>query len=287
MPPPPPAPITTDHIFVLGDDIEGPHSTAIAIGKRSILGCAHSLSLTEDPVKRSTKRKQYFSYIEDYWIQPRVAIGSDGSWEKDGRILIKLYKFHPDNDWALFVRADGSEFSSFVTIDTSPSTLPVNSLPDVSKPFVILHCPVGLLHNYTDRVGEYALSCNRKVNCSIQSHSTHHVYYEGSNLVRGSSGGAIQWADSKLLFAMHCESANEIDFEEQEESSRIIADTKKLVRSEDSPYPTITNPPKKKKSCESETIRSLTGGNAGQGRGIILSQFKKLMYYFREIESNP
>lgn len=64
-----------------------------------------------------------------------------------------------------------------------------------------------------------------------------------------------------------------------------IADTPKLVKSEDDPYQQVMNPPKRQKSCESETIRSLSGGNQGQGRAIIVAKFKRLMHYLHEIES--
>ena len=284
-----PAPISTDHIFVLGDDSDGysnPHSTAIAVGKKAVLACAHSLALVDDPTKRSTKRKSYFIYVEDYWIQPRVSMSIDGKWNNNERIPIKLYKFHSDHDWALFVRIDGKEFTSFASIDMSPSTLPPHTLPNMSKPVVVLHCPVSLLLNFTEQVGEYTVSCNRKIDCMIQAQSSHHIYYEGTNLVRGSSGGAVQWADSNLLFAMHCEVINEAKFDE-EEGKKEIADTPKLVKSEDDPYLQVAHPPKKQKFCESETIQSLSGGNQGQGRAIVLSKFKRLMHYLQEIESRP
>jgi hypothetical protein len=57
------APISTDHIFVLGDDSSGEselHSTAIVIGKKTVLACAHSLALASDSSKKSTKRKSFF-----------------------------------------------------------------------------------------------------------------------------------------------------------------------------------------------------------------------------------
>lgn len=85
---------------------------------------------------------------------------------------------------------------------------------------------------------------------------------------------------------MHCEVINEAKFDEDEENKE-IADTPKIVKSEDDPYPQVTNPPKKQKTCESETIRSLSGGNQGQGCVIIVSQFKRLMHYLGEIESLP
>jgi hypothetical protein len=74
---------------------------------------------------------------------------------------------------------------------------------------------------------------------------------------------------------------------DEEYQNKEIADTPKLIKSEDDPYPQVANPPKKQKSCESETIRSLSAGNQGQGRATIVSQFKRLMHYLEEIESLP
>jgi hypothetical protein len=153
-------------------------------------------------------------------------------------------------------------------------------------PEVIVQEAIKILQNFTERVGEYSVSCNKTMNCMIQSQSSHHIYYEGSSLVRGSSGGAVQWVDSNKLFAMHCEVINEALFD-VEDQNKEIADTPKLVKSEDDPYPQVANPPKKQKTCESETIRSLSAGNQGQGRAIIVSQFKRLMHYLEEIESLP
>lgn len=282
-------PISTDHIFILGDDSTGnsiPNSTAIAIGKRTVLTCAHSLVVVEDPSKRSTRNLSYLSYVEDYWIQSNVYIDSHGNVNNDGRISLKLYKFHADNDWALLERADGQEFSSFISIDTSPSDISLNAIPNVRRPFVLLHCPVSLLSNFTSQVGAYSVHCNFKEDFRIQGGSSHHIYYEGSNLVRGSSGGAIQWTDTKELFAMHCELINEAQFDEdEEERKKIIAVTPKQVTSEDDPYQKLDNPPKKQKSCDSETLRSICGGNQGQGSAIIISRFKRLMHYYQELES--
>jgi hypothetical protein len=274
---------------VLGDDSEGsskPRSTAIAVGKRTVLACAHSLNMAPDPKKRC--KQPPFVYVEDYWIQPRVSICSTGAWSNDDRISIRLYKFHPDHDWALFERTDGKEFSNYARIDTTPSSLPANVLPNLSRPMVLLHCPVkSLLKNYPTRVGEYATGCNRK-NCVIQSQSAHHIYYDGGNLVGGSSGGAVQWADTNELFAMHCGYSTEVEMDE-EEITGVMTSTSKLVKSEDQTYEEVTTDiplTKKPRTCGSKTVRSLVGGNQGQGRAVIVSQCKKLMFYLNQIESS-
>lgn len=234
-----------DHMYVLGDDSEGgrsvAHSTAIAVGRKTILACAHSLKLVDDPSKRVSRNKPYLKYEENYWIQPIVSITSDGRIRNDGRIPIQLYKFHPDNDWALFQRSDGQEFINFAEIDDAPAKLPPRTSINVRRPIVLLHCPVSLLRNFEDRVGEYTVTCNVKEDVRIQSHSSHHWYYDGSNLVGGSSGGAIHWLENKKLVAMHCELVNEASFDEDEEFLKEIAPTSKRVSSEVSPFPEISS----------------------------------------------
>jgi hypothetical protein len=68
--------------------------------------------------KRSTN---HYKYLEDYWIQSRVTKNKRGECTDEGRVRIKLYKFHEDNDWALFERADEGSFlqSEVAVIDTS------------------------------------------------------------------------------------------------------------------------------------------------------------------------
>lgn len=80
-------PVSADHMHVLGDDSKGdsePHSTAIAIGKKCVLACAHSLALIEDSSKRSTKTKKFFMYEENYWIQPAAANTATGKYSDVG-----------------------------------------------------------------------------------------------------------------------------------------------------------------------------------------------------------
>jgi hypothetical protein len=47
---------------VLGDDSSGdsePHSTAIVIGKKTVLACAHSLALESDSSKKARKENLF------------------------------------------------------------------------------------------------------------------------------------------------------------------------------------------------------------------------------------
>lgn len=243
------------------------------------MACAHSIAAIPDP----TSRRRHV-YVEDYWIQHRVSIGSDGQMVSDGRIPLKMVKFCTENDWVLFERADGNQFANFATIDRSPATIsPDNNLLDLTNRYVhVLHCPVSLLNNFNERVGEYAVSCNQKLGCMIQSQSSHHIGYEGFGLVRGSSGGAVQLVESNELFAMHCELINDADFDEDVDERRFAHTSKET--SEDDP-PVAAPPAKKPKVCLSETVCSLTGGCQGQGRAIIVSKFKKLMQYLDQIEA--
>jgi hypothetical protein len=55
----------------------------------------------------------FLAYVEDYWIQPKVALTVDGEWNNYGRIPIKLYKFNPANDWALFEKGRWTTIRSF------------------------------------------------------------------------------------------------------------------------------------------------------------------------------
>lgn len=170
------------------------------------------------------------------------------------------------------------------TIDVSPASIPPTSLLNVRRPAVILHCPVSLLKNFPDYAGEYVVHCNMKENVTIQTVSSHHIYYDADSLMRGSSDGAVHWADSNLLFGMHCEDVNDSDyFMNEDVEGRVIAVSDKQVCSDD--YP-VEQPAKRLKSCDSETIRSLSGGNEGHGHAIIISRLKRLMNYITGKESN-
>jgi hypothetical protein len=69
------------------------------------------LGLLVDVSKRNTKAKIHYKYLEDYWIQEPFAKNIKGEFTTDNRIPLKLFKFNVDNDWALFIRADGQSFA--------------------------------------------------------------------------------------------------------------------------------------------------------------------------------
>lgn len=273
--------LTRAPIRVLGDDISGPHSTAIIIGKIAVVGCAHSLLLVEDTAFRTTKTTKYKKYLEEYWIQTDVTRNSKGEVTADNRIPIRLYKFNPDNDWALFVRDDDKSFeeSEIATIDRSPLT--ALDAPLVFRDAAVLHCPVSLFAGI-EKANEFKVGCNLSA-VHIQNESSHHIKYEGQNLVRGSSGGGVFIKPNNSVLGIHMECINEVDFDADDSVKSITAKTDKRVSSEDNPYAPIDKdsneqPPKRLKS-ESETVASLAGGNNGFGSALIICKYARLLHY--------
>jgi hypothetical protein len=267
---------------VLGD-ASGPHSTAIIVGLKTVVACAHSLSFVRDESKRSAKSKKY---VEEYWIQPSFTRNVKGEYTTEGRIPITLAKFHVENDWALFTRSDGILFnkSEVAIIDTSPDTNPSNVI--VHKKAVVLHCPVSLMSGITF-AKEFSLGCNR-AGVHIQSQSTHHVTYEGHDLCRGSSGGGVYVYPNSSLLGLHSELITETEYDDEADTN-VMSYTMKRVTSEDRPYQPFvddgSNPPAKKpKQVSSESVVSkLAGGtNNGIGRALILCKFPRLMHYIEE-----
>ncbi len=276
---------------ILGDDQDGPHSSAIIIGRKTVIGCAHSLGLLIDDTQsntkktKETKKLRQFKYLEDYWIQPYFTRTLTGEFTADNRIPLKLCKFNVDNDWALFVRADGGLFApdEIASIDTSPVDDPHKVL--VHKQAIIYHCPVSLKSAIT-KVDEFTIN-SQLASVHIQGKSTHHVKYEGRDLCRGSSGGGVYVSGSPSVLGMHIEPINDAEFDAADEEREDIAFSDKQVRSEDDPYPLVqisSPPPTKKLKSESDTIASLAGGNNGLGSAIIICKFPRLMYYISEIE---
>lgn len=285
----------TSSLRILGDDINGPHSTAIIVGRKTVLACAHSLDLVEIPVikdeskrntKRNTKTPTHYQYLEDYWVQSRFTKNNKGECTADDRVRIRLFKFHATNDWALFTRTDTGSFldSDVAVIDTSLLTDPDKHLTHVNAR--VLHCPVSLVSSIL-KVDEFPVGCQISA-VHIQAQSSHHVKYEGRDLCRGSSGGAVYVYPSSAILGMHSEAINEAAFEgEEEEPDKFIADTDKRVHSEDDPYKPFESAPEpkqKKVKSDSETIASIAGGINGLGSALIVCKFSRLMFYIRELE---
>lgn len=275
--------INASPVRVLGDNVSGPHSTAIIVGGRTVVACAHSLDLLVDDTHRNTKSNTHYKYLEDYWIQPQFTRNLRGEITEENRIQIKLFKFNVDNDWALFVRADDALFeeSEIATIDTSPLDHPHRVRP--FEKTAVLHCPVSLKSGIT-RAEEFTVGCQTAF-VHLQAQSTHHVKYEVRDLCRGSSGGGVYIFPSTSVLGIHSEAFNEADYD-ADDAKKTIANSDKRVRSEDEPYKSFDSSalPKKNVKNDSETIASLAGGNNGLGSALIICKFSSLMYYIRELE---
>lgn len=254
-----------------------------------MVACAHSLNLLIDDSYRNTKSTTHFKYLEDYWIQPQFTKNIRGEVTEDNRIQIKLFKFNVDNDWALFVRADGASFgeSEIATIDTSLFDHSDRTLP--FRLTAVLHCPVSLMTSIT-KAEEFTVGCQIAF-VRLQAQSSHHVKYEGRDLCRGSSGGGVYVYPSTSVIGIHSEAIHEADFDAPE-AKQTIADSDKRVGSEEAPYksfvssdPPKKDPPKKKLKNDSEEIASLAGGNNGLGSALIICKFSRLMHYICELEA--
>jgi hypothetical protein len=234
--------------------------------------------------KRSTN---HYKYLEDYWIQSRVTKNKRGECTDEGRVRIKLYKFHEDNDWALFERADEGSFlqSEVAVIDTSLLGDPNIQLSH--KNARVLHCPVSLMSSIK-KVNEFNIGCQIAA-VYVQGQSSHHVKYEGRDLCKGSSGGAVFVYPSGALLGMHSEAINEAEFDCEEGAEKSIAHNEKRVSSEDNAYEEFENAPepkRKKVKSDSETIASIAGGINGLGSALIVCKFTRLMYYIHTL-NNP
>ena len=117
---------------------------------------------------------------------------------------------------------------------------------------------------------EYQIGCQIS-GVRIQAQSTHHVKYEGRDLCRGSSGGAVCIYPGNTVLGMHLEAITEVDYDADAEVMNVMKTTDKRVVSEDKPYKEIVlcTPPKKKLKNDSDTIASLAGGNNGLGSALI------------------
>jgi hypothetical protein len=260
-------------VRILGDDHYGAHSTATIVGSKAVIGCAHSLNTISDPSARTRTSPQV--YVEDYWIQSVVTRSKSGDETSDGRIKIALFKFNVENDWAVFQRVDGLLFN-----DTEIAHIDLNPPIRLFQESAVFHMPVGLLPAVRNP-SEFSIGCNFS-GVHIQSISSHHIKYEGRDLVRGSSGGAVFIKPSKFLVGMHTESFNENEFNEEDVTLNIVKNSKRSG-SEEAPYGAGTTS-KTQIFSDSETIASASRGTNGLGSAIIICKFNRLMHYINECE---
>lgn len=268
-------------VRILGDGNE-PHSTAIIVGPRCVISCAHSLRLLDDPNSKTRSTSTVNKLIgDDYWIASSVARNATGEYHPEKVVLLKLYKFNQWNDWAIFLRCDGQTFSSqeIATIDTN-----VNSeLNYVDTRAQIIQCPVAFRGPSSSRPGDSIHAWRTKI--TIQSQSDNHFRYEASNLPRGSSGGAVFVYPSLKVIAMHQEAFYEVECNDDEPD--IIMKSDKRVESEENTEEMFEPEAKKlKKANDSETVKSLSGGNCGQGSAIILRNCSRLIHYVNKLNSH-
>ena len=258
------------------------------MGRKTVIACAHSLHLVADESVKGTKSKAQFTYLEKYWIQNNFTKNMRGEIVNDTRVQILLYKYHIGNDWAVFIRADNDVFadSEIATIDRSLLTNPSDTF--LHQRAAVLHCPVSLLSGITF-ANEFSVGCNKSA-VHIQSESSHHLKYEGRDLVRGSSGGGLFLFPHTNLVGMHSEAINEADFDADTPLLH-ISHSDKRSGSEDLPYQSIEcnadeERPKKKRVTVSETVASVAGGINGLGSALILCKYPRLIHYIDEIEKS-
>ena len=263
-------------VRILGDGIE-PHSTAIIVGPRCVISCAHSLNMINDPDSKSAANKLIG---DDYWIATSVAIDKTGKCHPENVVLLKLYKFNQWNDWAIFRRCDDQTFSSkeIVTIDTNVNA-ELNYLDTRAQ---VIQCPVAFRNPSSCRPGDSINAWRTRI--TIQSQSKNHLLYEAASLSRGASGGAVFVYPSLKLIAMHQETFYEVEYSCNASTINMMSD--KRVDSEERTEESFELEAKKqKKANDSETVKSLSGGNSGQGSATILRNCSRLMHYVNEINS--
>lgn len=270
-------------------DAKGPCATAIAVGPYAVLSAAHALTKYDDPDNKNTKKKKNqknLVYNEEYWVQPNIECKTDG-YSEEGRVHLELYKFHEENDWALFRRIDGKVFPEFADIYQLTDAENV-----VGQSMTIHHCPVALLSQFGG-ARQYNLACNVQLGM-FQSQSSHHAYYSVGKLYRGSSGGAIYVNGDSLLLGMHLETWTDVEYDPEESDENVyIKDTPKRVSSEDYPYDVRTLKPdpdqvvstNKKRKSDSEGVASVVSCMSGQGCAIIICKYKRLMHCIDELKT--
>ena len=180
-----------------------------------------------DESHRNTKSKAHFKYLEDNWIQPQFTKNRRGEFTDDDRVEIRLYKFNVDNDWALFVRVDEKLFaeSEVATIDSSPLDYPHRVL--AHKMAIVLHCPVSLKSGIT-KAEEFSVGF-QTASVHIQTQSSHHVKYEGRDLCRGSSGGAVYVYPSTFVLGLHLEAITEADYDAEDTKKLLLPPTREFA----------------------------------------------------------
>lgn len=291
-------------MYILGDDAWGAHSTCIAIGPRVVLSCAHSLTEKRQEEQEGQERQEGPKdkiYCEDYWLAKRINHAKGVVQEEGDRIKIKLYKFHIVNDWALFVRVEGS-FSNFACIDDrlgdhNNSSSNGNNLEDCDM--VLLHCPVALLASTVGSGKEFSLCCVTKYG-TVQSQTKHHLFYDGSNCMQGSSGGALHVRGCARVIGWHCEAMSGEDFqspyckpidsfersEKRNSSEESVERVERQVPSKPLSKKAKLSSTSRQLECLSDCVASLSSGIPTLGCCSIITKFPRLMHYITKLNDD-
>eukprot|EP00975_Prorocentrum_lima_P067912 12917706-Prorocentrum_lima.AAC.1 len=236
------------------------------------------------------------TYETDYWIQLKTERGLKGGYSSEGRIKVRLYKCHTENDWALLYRVSGTfNEEEIAVIDRTAANCSKEDYFNAvrGKAGCVLHCPVRHLQN-TSYANELVLVAFRS-DVIVQSSTFRHVQYSGQELAPGSSGGGL-FVDHELVGMNQVQLHDEIDVEAEiipkefcyENGSPLpINKIQSSVRanSEDKAYnPEIQEPSAKKMKADTETTASRGINTSVLNSAIILCRCKQLMKYLQEIE---
>lgn len=205
--------IDTDHIFILGDDCiskegvkNGPHSTAIAIGPRLVLACAHSLAIDYSKgIGGDSNGKLKAPICKNYWLISGLEHNNNcRTYEHLPKIAVTLVKYSSGNDWALFTRCDKVEFSKYVNIDMRFSKSNASKQTYRYSDLRVYHFPVGLYRSAVQSNTVCSLKVCRISEGKLQEATEHHIHYTSIGITPGSSGGAVHFKDCHSVVAWHC-----------------------------------------------------------------------------------
>jgi hypothetical protein len=214
----------------------------------------------------------------------------DGKFTDQGRVPVKLLKFHVENDWALFWRDDGNEFPAedIAQIDRDVNGQDLVKLENGC----LIHCPVSLIRQMS-RAGEFNIGPHL-TKVTVQDQSTHHVRYSTADTTGGSSGGAVFVYPSGLLKCIHTEFIGEDPPAESElVVKEEITPSNKRTDSEEVPYNDFDagkGPEAKKPKVETFSESNFSGldrrpTNHGFASGFIVASHPRLMHYIDHFNS--
>ena len=92
---------------------------------------------------------------------------------------------------------------------------------------IVLHCPVSLKSGIT-KAEEFSVGF-QTASVHIQTQSSHHVKYEGRDLCRGSSGGAVYVYPSTFVLGLHLEAITEADYDAEDTKKLLLPPTREFA----------------------------------------------------------